>query len=447
MDPQVQTEAADNEVVHPTNATDNNHNDDLEDPSSNHQDQNSDSDLPIQQNNDNNVDLKADVESTSNDQHNSSTDKLENSDLKAEAESSSDESSVILDKNQAIDMFNKMTKESIDKIMQSDSSDENNASDHQDIDKMINSNPQDLILENGNGQQQPQIEVTADASEDQPEIQKEGDLTENIVETEALPEQPPQQEPLSNDDTKIDEEPEQTTRTQQQPQEEKLLSEQEFNRGNKVSDQEQPTQQKQVLKDGDILIDPTAPLDNTQENEDEDDDLLPNNSSSDADRQSEFKDQIKRLLMQGKALANDEDYDNKKGYAYDDEHEEGEYDIENEEEPSKREQLGRFLEQYNNEKAKKHDIAKDGPATELSNDILSYERFFPGRILGNTFTVINKTKEKISMKLNFTANGIDKDYMSKKLMEFYEVSNVEEVEHPYLNYLQQPIIDVQKEFE
>jgi len=304
-----------------------------------------------------------------------------------------------------------------------------------------------LILENGNGQQQPQIEVTADASEDQPEIQKEGDLTENIVETEALPEQPPQQEPLSNDDTKIDEEPEQTTRTQQQPQEEKLLSEQEFNRGNKVSDQEQPTQQKQVLKDGDILIDPTAPLDNTQENEDEDDDLLPNNSSSDADRQSEFKDQIKRLLMQGKALANDEDYDNKKGYAYDDEHEEGEYDIENEEEPSKREQLGRFLEQYNNEKAKKHDIAKDGPATELSNDILSYERFFPGRILGNTFTVINKTKEKISMKLNFTANGIDKDYMSKKLMEFYEVSNVEEVEHPYLNYLQQPIIDVQKEFE
>jgi hypothetical protein len=447
MDPQVQTEAADNGVVHPTNATDNNHNDDLEDPSSNHQDQNSDSDLPIQQNNDNNVDLKADVESTSNDQHNSSTDKLENSDLKAEAESSSDESSVILDKNQAIDMFNKMTKESIDKIMQSDSSDENDASDHQDIDKMINSNPQALILENGNGQQQPQIEVTADASEDQPEIQKEGDLTENIVETEALPEQPPQQEPLSNDDTKIDEEPEQTTRTQQQPQEEKLLSEQEFNRGNKVSDQEQPTQQKQVLKDGDILIDPTAPLDNTQENEDEDDDLLPNNSSSDADRQSEFKDQIKRLLMQGKALANDEDYDNKKGYAYDDEHEEGEYDIENEEEPSKREQLGRFLEQYNNEKAKKHDIAKDGPATELSNDILSYERFFPGRILGNTFTVINKTKEKISMKLNFTANGIDKDYMSKKLMEFYEVSNVEEVEHPYLNYLQQPIIDVQKEFE
>lgn len=68
-------------------------------------------------------------------------------------EITSDEEYALLDKNQALDLFNKMTQESIQKILQSDSSesgDEAHITDiKQDIDKMINSDPQKLILLNG----------------------------------------------------------------------------------------------------------------------------------------------------------------------------------------------------------------------------------------------------------------------------------------------------------
>lgn len=70
-------------------------------------------------------------------------------------EITSDEEYALLDKNQALDLFNKMAQESIQKILQSDSSesgDEAHVTDiKQDIDKMINSDPQKLILLNGHG--------------------------------------------------------------------------------------------------------------------------------------------------------------------------------------------------------------------------------------------------------------------------------------------------------
>ena len=109
--------------------------------------------------------------------------------------------------------------------------------------------------------------------------------------------------------------------------------------------------------------------------------------------------------------------------------------------------LDQYYQQYKEEKVRKHDIMKDGPATELSNDILSYERFYPGRILGNTFNIKNVTNESISIKVGFTREGIDREHVSKKLMEFYEVSTVDEIEQPYLNYLKHPFIDSQKDFE
>lgn len=109
--------------------------------------------------------------------------------------------------------------------------------------------------------------------------------------------------------------------------------------------------------------------------------------------------------------------------------------------------LDHYYEQYQKDQKKKHDIYRDGPATELSNDILSYERFFPGRILGNTFTIINRTTETLTINLSFTRDGIENDYVSKKLIEFYEASNVEDIEQPYLGYLKQQFIDAQKEFE
>jgi hypothetical protein len=109
--------------------------------------------------------------------------------------------------------------------------------------------------------------------------------------------------------------------------------------------------------------------------------------------------------------------------------------------------LDQYYQQFKQEKVKMHDIQTDGPATELSNDILSYERFYPGRILGNTFNIKNVTNEIISIKVGFTREGINREHVSKKLMEFYEVSSFDEIEQPYLNYLKHPFIDSQTEFE
>ena len=36
---------------------------------------------------------------------------------------------------------------------------------------------------------------------------------------------------------------------------------------------------------------------------------------------------------------------------------------------------------------------------ELINPILSYDRFYPGRILGNRFTLVNKSARTIKVKL------------------------------------------------
>jgi hypothetical protein len=173
---------------------------------------------------------------------------------------------------------------------------------------------------------------------------------------------------------------------------------------------------------------------NTHQEYDEDDTLIP---SQNKPASNKYKDELYRILMAGnKGIHKEEEQD-------DDDEETHEYQLD--------EQMQEYLknngldEHY--EQVHKHDITKDGPATELSNDILSYERFFPGRILGNTFTIINKTNENVSIKVTFTREGLDKQYASNKLMEFYEVSNVDEVEQPYIGYLTKPLVDVEKEYE
>jgi len=81
------------------------------------------------------------------------------------------------------------------------------------------------------------------------------------------------------------------------------------------------------------------------------------------------------------------------------------------------------------------------PTIELSNDILSYERFYPGRILGNTFTIINKTNQAMIINLSFTTDGLDKEFVTQKLLEYNEI------EQPYINHLKKEFIDSEKEFE
>lgn len=91
----------------------------------------------------------------------------------------------------------------------------------------------------------------------------------------------------------------------------------------------------------------------------------------------------------------------------------------------------------------------EGPCdciTELSNDILSYERFYPGRILGNTFTIINKSDKTLKIEVDFTNEGIDRQTVTDRLLEFYEVTKVKDIEQPYQKFSQQEYVDSEKEF-
>jgi hypothetical protein len=56
---------------------------------------------------------------------------------------------------------------------------------------------------------------------------------------------------------------------------------------------------------------------------------------------------------------------------------------------------------------------------ELSTNILSYERFYPGRILGNTFCVKNTGDAQAKLKLNFENNSIDRIQVGEKLCDYF----------------------------
>lgn len=86
------------------------------------------------------------------------------------------------------------------------------------------------------------------------------------------------------------------------------------------------------------------------------------------------------------------------------------------------------------------------PIMSVSNDSLSYERFYPGRILGNTFQITNKSPKRTEVTLSFTTKGLDRNFALERLMEFYEASTPEEIEQPYLGLLDKPFIDAQKLF-
>lgn len=176
------------------------------------------------------------------------------------------------------------------------------------------------------------------------------------------------------------------------------------------------------------------------DDEDDEDDLLGSRAKSSSD--DGYKDQLKRLLMQKskpepeRDIYRDEEYEQEEHEGLDSHMKE--YLRENGNED--------YYEDYQKHKAMKHDIHRDGPATELSNDVLSYERFYPGRILGNTFTIANKTNETLEIHLDFTRKGLDNNFAKKRLLEFYEVSNVEDIEQPYQNYLESKFIDAEDKY-
>lgn len=144
-----------------------------------------------------------------------------------------------------------------------------------------------------------------------------------------------------------------------------------------------------------------------------------------------YKDDLKRLLCS--SLSKDEDEEDAemtqemKGY----DKQANKLDIE--------------LEKFKKKKKEEEEEIK-GPIMSISNDSLSYERFYPGRILGNTFQITNKSPKKAEVTLSFTTEGLDKKFAVERLMEFYEVSSKEEIEQPYLGLLDKPFVNSQELF-
>ena len=81
---------------------------------------------------------------------------------------------------------------------------------------------------------------------------------------------------------------------------------------------------------------------------------------------------------------------------------------------------------------------------ELSTTILSYERFFPGRILGNTFVARNNSDVPMKFTLHFSNSGIDIPYIGEKLCDYYACENVNEIEDSYVKHLKTDV-DVSEE--
>lgn len=361
------------------------------------------------------------------------------------SQASSDEDSALPDKAEILSMFAKMTKESIAKICETDllesSEDGNEVIPDKDLglkpndnDKIIkdpsngNCSSDDITDQNDNTHIKQSDEDSIESKEEN--IHKSDDTNnEELIQSEIKPD---------NDNLQIISDSEHNENGAHQDDnhaDDPLVSDhqQELSKDEEGEHEEEDSKEidNEDIEDDNDPEQSNDVEENKHQEYDEDDSLIPSLSKPASNK---YKDELYRILMassKSNHQEDDQDYDNEDAH---------EYQLD--------EQMQEYLKNNGlNEQPQKHNIKKDGPATELSNDILSYERFFPGRILGNTFTIINKTNETVHIKVTFTREGLDKSYASNKLMEFYEVSNVEEVEQPYINYLNKPITDAEKEYE
>ena len=72
---------------------------------------------------------------------------------------------------------------------------------------------------------------------------------------------------------------------------------------------------------------------------------------------------------------------------------------------------------------------------EVSTNILSYERFYPGRILGNTFTIKNVGFKSYSFRIAFENRSIDNSFVEGKLWDYYGWESLSEIEESYSKHL------------
>lgn len=158
--------------------------------------------------------------------------------------------------------------------------------------------------------------------------------------------------------------------------------------------------------------------------EEEEDDSDPFDRRKSHEKSDEdIKDSLKRLLM-GRSRKQEKVEDDDEQQFYEDDNQQ----------PKESNALEQEFENFNKEKEPKE--IETGPFMKISNDSLSYERFYPGRILGNTFHVNNKSSKKITVRLSFTTESLDKTFVKDRLMDFYEVSKVEDIEQPYLRLME-----------
>jgi len=93
------------------------------------------------------------------------------------------------------------------------------------------------------------------------------------------------------------------------------------------------------------------------------------------------------------------------------------------------------LEFYQKEDKEEEQIAP----LELSTNILSYERFYPGRILGNTFVVRNVSSKTSRFTVYFDNAGISRLAIGEKLCEYYGCDTVNEIEDSYTKHLKKDV--------
>ena len=72
---------------------------------------------------------------------------------------------------------------------------------------------------------------------------------------------------------------------------------------------------------------------------------------------------------------------------------------------------------------------------EVSTNILSYERFYPGRILGNTFALRNTGDKPASFTIDLDNSTFTRTYISEKLCDYFGTSNINDIDKAYTKYL------------
>jgi hypothetical protein len=76
---------------------------------------------------------------------------------------------------------------------------------------------------------------------------------------------------------------------------------------------------------------------------------------------------------------------------------------------------------------------------ELTTNVLSYERFYPGRILGNTFLARNNSENPLRFTISFQSKGINRLFVGEKLWEYYGIDSINEIEDFYTKHLTEEV--------